>query len=202
VAPHHAFIESDQRVENEMKAPLLLCKTLRRCGARRLPQGLLAAVCGVLLTAAGSVGADSTRVTLRMDPRHILEAVARQMNVTLDPDEPLPAIHLESAVPLQQFQDAVVAQWNFRPPKVANVYVIARNEIYLSDDSGYYQRVRRTLDESLAHEFAHYLQVRYSGADLADDAYETEAVAVQFAFRDKHRLTHAAATSDIGGAAS
>lgn len=184
-----------------MKSPLRFCKSLRLCGARRLSQGLLAAVCGVLLTAAGSVGADPTqRVTLRMDPRHILEAVARQMNVTLDPDEPLPTIHLESAVPLQQFQDAVVAQWNFRPPKVANVYVIARNEIYLSDDSGYYQRVRRTLDESLAHEFAHFLQVRYFGADLADEACETEAVAVQFAFRDKQRLTHAAATSDTGAA--
>jgi hypothetical protein len=186
-----------------MKASPLFCKSLRRCGARRLPRTLLAAACGLLLTAAGPVGADSTqRVTLRMDPRLILEAVARQMNVTLDPDEPLPAIHLESAVPLQQFQDAVVAQWNFRPPKVANVYVIARNEIYLSDDSGYYQRVRRTLDESLAHEFAHYLQVRYFRADLADEACETEAVAMQFAFRDKHRLTHAAATSDSVGAAS
>lgn len=186
-----------------MKSPLPFCKPLRRCGARRLPQRLLATVFGVLLTAAGSVGADSTqRVTLRMDPRLILEAVARQMNVTLDPDEPLPAIHLESAVPLRQFQDAVVRQWNFRPPKVANVYVVARNEIYLSDDPGYYQRVRRTLDESLAHELAHYLQVRYFGANLADEACETEAVAVQFAFRDGHRLTHAAATSDTGGATS
>jgi len=41
----------------------------------------------------------------------------------------------------------------------ANVYVMARNEIYLMDDAGYYRRIRRTLDESLAHEFAHYLQV-------------------------------------------
>jgi hypothetical protein len=74
---------------------------------------------------------------------------------------------------------------------VANVYVVARNEIYLSDDAGYYRRLRRTLDESLAHEFAHYLQVRYFGANLADESCETEAVAMQIAFRDENRPSHA-----------
>lgn len=158
-----------------------------------LCKAALAATCGALLTMAAPVGADSTlRVRLQMEPRQILESVARQMNVTLDPDQPLPPIHLESVTPLRQFQDAVVVQWKFRPPKVANVYVVARNEIYLSDDAGYYRRMKRTLDESLAHEFAHYLQVRYFGANLADEDCETEAVAIQVAFRDTHRLTVAA----------
>jgi hypothetical protein len=68
------------------------------------------------------------------------------------------------------------------------VYVVARNEIYLTDDARYYRRLRRTLDESLAHEFAHYIQVRYLGANLADEGCEVEAVAVQFAFTDLNRM--------------
>ncbi len=157
--------------------------------ARRSLRGLLLATFGALLVLSGPVDADaSAPVTLRHEPRYILEAVARQMNVTLRPDVPLPRIHFESSTQLTQFQDAVAPQWRFRPPRVANVYVVARNEIYLTDDPGYYGRLRRSLDESLAHEFAHYLQVRYFGADLAEESCETEAVAVQFAFREASQL--------------
>jgi len=157
--------------------------------ARPSFRGWLAATVGALLVLSGPVGADvSAPVTLRHEPRHILEAVARQMNVTLRPDVPLPRIYFESSTPLKQFQDAVVAQWRFRPPMVANVYVVARNEIYLSDDPGYYRRVRRSLDESLAHEFVHYLQVRYFAADLAAESCESQAVAVQVAFRETSQL--------------
>jgi hypothetical protein len=148
---------------------------------------LLAAALGALLMLSGPVGADTpASVTLRHEPRYILESVARQMNVTLRPEVPLPRILFESSTPIAQFQDAVAPQWRFRPPRVANVYVMARNEIYLTDDPGYYRRLRRSLDESLAHEFAHYLQVHYFAADLAEESCETEAVAVQFAFRDEN----------------
>lgn len=146
---------------------------------------------GLLLTAAsaGTALADPPeRVTLRFEARYILESVARQMNVTLRPDEPMPVIHFESTTPLAQFQDAVSRQWKFRPPLFANVYVVARNEIYLTDDPRYYRRLRRTLDESLAHEFAHYIQTRYFGANLADEGCEVEAVAVQFAFTEINRM--------------
>lgn len=147
----------------------------------------IAVLCGSLLAASGHVGADAPEhVTLRYEPRFILEAVARSMNVQLRADEPLPRIHFESRTPLQRFQDAVAPQWKFRPPKFANVYVVASNEIYLTDDPGYYRRLRRTLDESLAHEFTHYLQVRYQGANLDDESAELQAVSVQFAFRDEN----------------
>jgi hypothetical protein len=164
-----------------------------RAPVRAAVDGLLRAlVSSVLLASAAAAGADDEApLRLQNDPRYILETVARRMNVTLRADEPLPRIHFESSVPLGQFQDAVAPQWGFRPPLVANVYVIARNEIYLSDDAGYYRRLRRTLDESLAHEFAHYLQVRYFGANLADESCETEAVAMQVAFRDENRPLHA-----------
>ena len=152
----------------------------------------MAGLIGLTVAMAGPARADpGERATLRFDARYILESVARQMNVTLRPDEPVPVIHFESTTPLAQFQEAVVAQWRFRPPLFANVYVVARNEIYLTDDPRYYRRLRRTLDESLAHEFAHYIQTRYFGANLADETCEVEAVAVQFAFTEFNRMTGA-----------
>jgi hypothetical protein len=59
------------------------------------------------------------------------------------------------------------------------------NEIYLIDDASYYARVGRTIDDSLAHELAHYLQARYGRAHLVDWE-EVEAVAIQNWFRAEH----------------
>jgi len=169
----------------------------RSAAAGSQRRAVLGALLGLLLGLHVTVGADpSPKARLQHDPRYILESVARQMNVTLRADEPLPRIHFESSTPLAQFQDAVAPQWRFRPPMIANVYVIARNEIYLADDPTYYRRLRRTLDYSLAHEFAHYLQVRYFAANLADESCETEAVAVQFAFRELNRMS--AAPGEMG----
>jgi hypothetical protein len=127
---------------------------------------------------------DTAPIRLQNDPNEILAEVARRMNVTLRPDRPLPRVFFESSTPIEQFQNAIAPQWHFRPPLFANAYVVARNEIYLMDDPTYYRRMRRTLDESLAHEFAHYLQVMYFAADLADETCEHEAIAVQIAFRE------------------
>jgi hypothetical protein len=168
-----------------------ISSTLQRQASALATRLLQAAAGAALLVSAGAGADDTARVTLQHDPLYILESVARQMNVTLRPDEPLPTIHFESSTPLAQFQDAVAPQWHFRPPMIANVYVVARNEIYLADDPSYYRRLRRTLDESLAHEFAHYLQVRYFAANLGDESCETEAVAVQFAFREQNRMSFA-----------
>lgn len=145
---------------------------------RTFCRSLLASVLACLAFAAGA----AEPIRLRFEPAVILQAVARQMNVTLRPDVPLPTILLASATPLARFQEAIAAQWKFRPPMYANAYVVARNEIYLMDDPDYYRRLGRTLDESLAHEFAHYLQVHYFKADLADPGCETDAIAVQALF--------------------
>jgi hypothetical protein len=164
------------------------CRPHSRRARRRRPATLCAVVLAAVLSLApvASGADDGTRMTLRHEPRAILDTVARSMNVTLRADEPLPEIHFESRTSLARFQDAVAPQWRFRPPMIANVYVVARNEIYLIDDPQYYRRMQRTLDESLAHEYAHYLQVRYFGADLSDETCETAAVAAQFAFREHH----------------
>ena len=127
-------------------------------------------------------------VKLRFDTRFVLELVAERMQVKLRPDVPLPAIFVESAVPLRQYQDAMEVQWRFRPPMVSNAYAIERNEIYLSDDASFYRRLKRTIDDSLAHELVHYIQSKYFGEDLSTDSCEVQAAEVQRWFRDEHAL--------------
>jgi hypothetical protein len=120
---------------------------------------------------------------LRFHPRVILEAVAQRMQVTLRPDVPMPAIYVESATPLRQFQDAIEVQWRARPSLVTNAYAIGRNEIYLSDDAAFYGRLGRTLDDSLAHELVHYIQAKYLNDDLSSDWCEGQAAEIQHWFR-------------------
>jgi len=136
--------------------------------------------------AAGESDLPVQATKLRFDPQFILAAVARRMNVTLRPEIPVPAVFLESTTPLRQFQDAIAPQWRFRPHVFANAYSAERNEIYLIDEAAYYKRLGRTLDDSLAHEFAHYLQVMYLNADLADPSLESDAVAVQHGFQQDY----------------
>lgn len=142
-------------------------------------------LCGLPAVAA-STDSGSSVITLRHEPRVILEAVAQHMGVTLRADVPLPVIFFESKTRLRQFQDAIEPQWRMRPRVIANAYVIARNQIYLSDDRSYYQRLKRTIDDSLAHEFAHYIQAQYLNDDLASDPSESAAVSVQTWFRETY----------------
>jgi hypothetical protein len=140
------------------------------------------------ITAAGFAEGDTRphRTRLIHDPHFILQAVAREMNVSLRPDIPAPEILLESTTPLRRFQEAISAQWGFRPHVFTNAYAVRSNEIYLTDDPAYYRKLKRTLDESLAHELAHYLQVRYLNADLAEESLENDAVAIQVWFSATH----------------
>jgi hypothetical protein len=138
----------------------------------------------VSLAPAANVAA-AEPVKLRFDPRTTLKVVARRMDITLRPEIPLPEIRLASATPLGRFQDAVEGQWGARPERIANAFVSNTNEIYLIDDASYYAGVGRTIDDSLAHELAHYLQTRYGRANLVDWE-EVEAVAIQNWFRAEH----------------
>jgi hypothetical protein len=152
---------------------------VRWCAALALAAFVSPGVAGEGFPVAGPV-------KLRFDQRFILEAVAQRMNVTLRPEVPLPEVYLESSTPLAQFQDAMEAQWRFRPPLVANAYSVARNEIYLSDDASFYLQIKRSLDDSLAHEFVHYIQAKYLNEDLHADGCEVQAVEIQRWFRDVH----------------
>lgn len=129
---------------------------------------------------------------LRFEPLFILQAVARQMNVTLRPDIAVPEILFESTTPLRRFREAIAPQWGFEPHVFTNAYAVATNEIYLTDHAAYYKRGNRTLDDSLAHEFAHYLQARYFYAGLDDPSLELDAIAVQERFKEAHILSSTA----------
>jgi hypothetical protein len=140
-------------------------------------------------------------VKLRFDTRFVLELVAERMQVKLRPDVPLPAIFVESAIPLRQFQDVMEAA-SFCPPMVANAYSIATNEIYLSDDASFYVRLKRTLDDSLAHELVHYIQAKYLGEDLTTDGCEMQAAEVQRWFREEYALPKRDVAGEATGTAA
>jgi len=155
---------------------------------RSLWHSMLGLVLFVLPAVADDSPAEFAR--LRYDPLFILEKVAERMKVRLDSSVPLPAILFESTTPLGLFQDAMERQWRFRPPVFVNAYTVADNEIFLIDDPAHYGRRGRTLDDALAHEFAHYLQAVYFKIDFSTrvitEVCESEAVAVQDWFRMRY----------------
>jgi len=128
-------------------------------------------------------------MALTYSPECILQSLAKEKNITLRDD--MPVIFLESQTPLKQFQDAVEPQWKLRPDMFLNAYIAHLNQIYLMDEKAYYVKHGRFVDDSLAHELMHYLQVKYKGASLegADDSLESEAVDVQTWFREEFMKT-------------
>lgn len=124
---------------------------------------------------------------LRYTPEEILQAVASYQQVSLRDDVPVPKIYFESTCPLEQFQNAIEPQWNMRPERFLNAYVIHSNEIYIIDEAAYYEQLGRFIDDSLAHEFAHFLQVKYQGYAVLDSDYlEYVAIEVQTWFRENY----------------
>jgi hypothetical protein len=156
--------------------------------------GRVACLAAALCLVMRGVEADPSvkPLRLRFDARFVLAEVAQQMGVTLRPDFAPPAVFLESNTPISQFRDAIGAQWGFRPHLFSNAYAVERNEIYLIDEPSIYVRRGRTIDGSLAHELAHYIQVKYLNADLAEPSWEDEANEIQKWFRDMHLRTRTA----------
>ncbi len=121
---------------------------------------------------------------LQFPAEFIFAKVLERKNLTLRPDIENPKIMMASKTPLKQFQDAIESQWGFRPDVLTNAYVIHTNEIYLLDEAKYYKKTKRCMDDSLAHELTHFIQVKYKGYDLNDESLETDAVDVQTWFRE------------------
>lgn len=101
-----------------------------------------------------------------------------------------PLIRYENETPLEEFQRAVEAQDpGNRPGVFSNFYSVASNRVYLIDEASYYRRLKRSIDDSLAHEYTHYLQVRFLGYSIehlrTDDA-EGMAVMYQTWYRDEY----------------
>lgn len=123
---------------------------------------------------------------LRYSPEFILNKVLEKKRQTFDSQKAPPKILFASKVSLKEFQDDVESQWNFRPDVITNVYVLNKNKIYLMDDAAYYEKTGRCMDDSLAHELTHYVQVVYLQWDIADESLEWDAVDVQTWFRETY----------------
>lgn len=122
---------------------------------------------------------------LKYSPEFIFQKVLEYKNKELNSSIPMPKIFVESKTPLKQFQDAIESQWGQRPGVFTNAYAVKNNEIYLLDDAGYYRRLKRCMDDSLAHEFVHYIQSKYQNYDLNDEFLEMEAIEHQTKFREE-----------------
>jgi hypothetical protein len=115
----------------------------------------------------------------------LLQKVLEKKNQAFNSQIPLPSLHMESKTPLKVFQDAIESQWGFRPDHFTNAFSAKFNMIFVSDDSAYYERNGRCMDDSLVHELVHYVQDKYLHWDLNDESLEWDAIEVQTQFREE-----------------
>lgn len=122
---------------------------------------------------------------LRYTQEFILDEVLKLMKIEKRDEVPIPEFYYSSNTSLEQFQDALERQWNMRSEYFTNAFSAENNEIYIVDDSEYYQRTGRCMDDSVAHELVHFIQSKYRGWSLKDPGQEWEAVRYQKMFREK-----------------
>jgi hypothetical protein len=140
------------------------------------------------LGGGGGYGVQGVPARPVLDKDCVLRAAAFRMKITPDAEKPKPAIHFAGETPLKLFQDSIEPQWGIRPDIILNAYTESNNKIFLIDDAAYYAKMGRFIDDSLAHEYAHYLQVIYKGIPMKEftEWEESEAVSVQTWFRDNY----------------
>lgn len=118
----------------------------------------------------------------------ILDQVLKYMNIKLKPSIQLPEIVYADEAILSDFQKEVEPQWGIKPDFITNVYLAQLNKIYLLDEKNYYDQNERCIDDSLAHEIVHFVQVKYRKIPIEylDDSMEMEAIDVQSHFRNDY----------------
>ena len=121
----------------------------------------------------------------------VLKAILKHKGLEFRPEIEIPALKLQSESSLKEFQDAVEPQWGMRPEHFTNAYAVHLNQIFLMDEADYYRRTGRFVDDSLAHELQHFVQVKYRGWPMngEDDSLELDAVNVQSWFREEFMKT-------------
>lgn len=127
-----------------------------------IPWSSCAATCFAALALSIFAACADEIVTLRHEARCILAAVAHHLGIALRSEVSPPAVRYSSTAPLSEFQSAVHTVSPLRPNAVSNTYIAGPNVIFLTDDPAYYQQ-GRTLDDSLAHEYTHFIRNRYGG---------------------------------------
>ncbi len=153
-----------------------------------MPMRRLIGLLAVFLAFPAQAGESYERANLRYSRTCILQAVAFRMKVQLSPGIPAPVVRLQGDTPLKEFQDDIEPQWDMRPDIFANAYVPHAGKIFLIDEADFYRKMSRYLDDSLAHEYVHFLQVRYKNIPMKDfgDGEEWQAMEVQTWFRDNY----------------
>lgn len=140
----------------------------------------------LILTLFASLFVHAETVKPMHTTQFILERILEYKNLTFQSEIPMPEVVLSSKALLKDFQDDIEPQWGIRPDVITNAYVVRLNKIYLYDDKAYYAEHGRCIDDSLAHELAHYVQVQYRKWDLNDDSLEWDAIDTQTWFRSQH----------------
>jgi hypothetical protein len=140
------------------------------------------------LSAAAKASPIKNYVQPKYDLQCIFTGVLAIMDKQAKADIPMPALYLENRTPLKQFQDAVEPQWGMRPDVFLNVYAADQNAVYVMNEAEYYRKLGRFVDDSIAHELVHYVQVKYKGIRIEDfdDSLEGEAIEVQTEFRERY----------------
>lgn len=123
---------------------------------------------------------------LKYSKTFIFSEVLRLMDIKPNLQIERPQIILQQNATLKEFQQDVIPQWGFPPDSITNVYIFLKNKIYLMDEKSYYQSMQRCIDDSLAHEYVHFVQVKYQNIPLEyfDDSMEFQAVDIQTKFRE------------------
>jgi len=140
----------------------------------------------ILLLIVFAQNSHAATASLKYSTGFLLEKVLEKKRLVKRADIPEPKIYFSSKTPLKQFQDAIEKQWGFRPVSITNAFAVNNNEIYIMDDADYYSKLGRCMDDSLVHEYVHYLQVKYLNWDLNDDSLEWDAIDIQTEFRSAY----------------
>jgi hypothetical protein len=121
----------------------------------------------------------------QFSPEFILEKLLAKMGKDQNSQIKIPEIRLASKTTLEDFQKDLFPQWGFLPEVITNAYSASTNRIYLLDDLNYYKEHNRCIDDSLAHELTHFIQVRHRHIPIEDfdDSMEFEAIDMQTWFR-------------------
>jgi hypothetical protein len=105
-----------------------------------------------------------------VEPRYpqkcTFEAVAKKLEVELQPGAEIPPVYFESwdAVYMYNFPEAYRYETGRATDRWANMYMAKMNAIYLVDKGSVYAR-GATIDDALAREFATYFMTRFKGGD-------------------------------------
>lgn len=142
----------------------------------------------ILLVVPSAYAAEPMRS--RYSAECILKAVAPFIRAKIT--VPIPRVIYESEISVNEFRELSKANFmGYIPDSVMTLYAYEPNIIFLRDGTNNYQG-DRNIEDSLAHELVHFIQVKIRGETSendSSDSLESEAVAVQFWFRENFMKT-------------